>query len=412
MSDQVRMLMIGIGGYGYSYLKTLFEECDPASYELVEVVDPFPETSGLYPEIRAAGIPVHDTVEEFFTAGGTADLAVIASPIHFHVPQSIACLEHGCNVLCDKPLGAVIQDADALVRARDASDRWVSIGYQWSFSPAIRTLKADLAAGRWGPPRRAATLCLWPRGFDYYTRNDWAGRRRAGDGRWILDSPLNNAMAHFIHNLLYLLGPEPELSAGPVAVTAELARAYEIENADTVAVRVETEGGAELLFLGSHAVATEHAPIFRIECENAVIRFDGGLEPIRAVSADGTEVAYGSPEESHQFAKLFRALEWTGAGLERAERGLAGSQKIICPPEAARAQTLVVNGAQESFPEPVVISASRLDRADDGGRLWIRGLDAAFIHCYREERLPSETGIEWARAGERIDLSAYASFPR
>lgn len=422
MPARVRILMIGIGGYGYWYLKTLLEECDPAAYELVGVVDPQPENSALLPAVHEAGIGVHESVETFFNSGGAADLAVISSPIHFHVPQSITCLEQGCHVLCDKPLGAAVQEADDLIRARDASDRWVSVGYQWSFSDAIRALKADLMAGRWGRPLRAATLCLWPRGRDYYARNDWAGRLRSGEGRWILDTPLNNAMAHFMHNLLYLLGPETERSAEPVAVTAEMARAYEIETADTVAARVETAAGTELLFLGSHATGSEHPPVFRIECEKAVISYAGGREPVRAVTADGGELDYGSPEESHQFTKLFRAIEWAGRrGVHPGQAGgrdggQAGRAEVICPPEAARAQTLVVNGAHESVRAPVTVRSELVDRAPDGSRLWIRNLDEVFGRCYAEGRLPSESGpgdgIEWAQAGERIDFTRYVLFSR
>jgi len=407
--------MSGIGGYGYWYLKTLLEECDPGTFVLVGAVDPRPEGSALFATLRQAGVPVHDTLEHFFAAGGSADLVVISSPIHHHVPQAIAALAHGAHVLCDKPLGAAVAEADDLIAARNASDRWVSIGYQWSFSPGIRLLKADLLDGRWGRPLRAATLCLWPRDFAYYARNEWAGRMRAPDGRPILDSPLNNAMAHFIHNLLYLLGPESERSAEPAAVTADTARAYGIETADTIGVRVETAHGAGILFLGSHASAAEHPPVFRIECEKGVITHDGGLAPIRGTATDGTEILYPSPEESHQFAKLFRALEWAGGdspggiGVHGTHAG-AGAEsgiEVICPPEAARAQTVVVERAAASMPEAVAVPEDRINRAEDGSRLWIAGLDSAFCDCYRSGRLPSEleagSGLEWARAGERID---------
>ena len=142
-----------------------------------------------------------------------------------------------------------------MIRARDEAGKLVAIGYQWSFSSPIQRLKRDILAGGLGAPRRLRSVCLWPRDEVYYTRNDWAGRQRAADGSWILDSPVNNAMAHDLHNMLYLLGPSIDRSAQPVEIVAELYRANDIENFDTAALRVRTTSGAEVLFYGSHAIA-------------------------------------------------------------------------------------------------------------------------------------------------------------
>ena len=51
---------------------------------------------------------------------------------------------------------------------------------------------------------------LWPRDERYYSRNGWAGVKRTNDGTWILDSPTNNACAHFLHNMFYVLGDRIE----------------------------------------------------------------------------------------------------------------------------------------------------------------------------------------------------------
>jgi hypothetical protein len=56
-------------------------------------------------------------------------------------------------------------------------------------------------------------------------------------GLGIFDSPANNATAHFLHNMFYLLGATRETSAAPAVVQAELYRANAIENFDTAAIR-------------------------------------------------------------------------------------------------------------------------------------------------------------------------------
>lgn len=58
-------------------------------------------------------------MNDFYLSGGKADLAVIVSPPHYHVPQSILALHHGTNVLCDKPIGALVSDAELRIETPD-----------------------------------------------------------------------------------------------------------------------------------------------------------------------------------------------------------------------------------------------------------------------------------------------------
>src|SRR5690606_34582742 len=109
------------------------------------------------------------------------------------------------------------------------------------------------ASGAFGKPKRLRTIVLWPRSDRYYARG-WAGKLRDQAGNLVMDSVANNATAHYIHNMFYVLGRATDESARPARVTAELYRANRIENYDTAAMRVHTEDGVELLYFGSHAV--------------------------------------------------------------------------------------------------------------------------------------------------------------
>ena len=396
MSDQTgstppRVLMVAIGGYGYHYLRALLDEVPARQAALAGVVDPYAKQSAAWSRVSALGVPVADDVEAFFAAGHRADLTVVSSPIHFHVPQSISALAAGSHVLCDKPLGAMAPDVDRLVSARNRAGRFVMVGYQWSFSEAIQSLKRDLLAGRYGRPLRLATLCAWPRDMAYYRRNTWAGRLcdRASGG-WVLDSPANNAMAHFLHNALFMLGPEMTLSALPAAVTAELARAYPIDSADTTACRILTDGGCEVLFLASHA--TEHAiePRFRIECENGVIVYGESGRRIEGTTGDGHVTDYGDPDATHQFRKLFAAID-----------NVRRPGGVVCGVEAAAAQTACVTAMHESAAEIAIFPALlRRGRPDD--RVHVIRLEEELLRCYQSAVMPSEIGSPWAAPGRRV----------
>ena len=396
------VLMVAIGGYGSYYLEKVLELEAAGRARLVGVVDPQARQSRVWSTIASRTIPVVDTVEQFYDTGHLADLAVIVSPIQFHVPQSVAALKHGSNVLCDKPLGATIQEARELIDARDASGRWVMIGYQWSYSIAIQTLKRDLLAGRYGRVRRMVTLCCWPRDHAYYQRNYWAGHLRdPRNGRWVLDSPSNNGMAHFLHNLLYLAGSTLETSATIRSVTGECYRAYDIESADTTCLRAVLDAGAEVVQLASHATEETIQPRFRIEFDSGAVITAGERFPnIVAVDRLGERMGYGIPDESPQFQKLFDAVD-----------AVTNPTLPVCGPEAASAQTLAIDGLHESCPRAVPFGAS-LVREDGRTRArTVPGLGEVLLHCYERAFLPSELGASWARAGQRIDLENYRYFP-
>ncbi len=400
-SAPVSVLMVAIGGYGFHYLKTLLEKLEPSRTMLAGVVDPMADRSPLWPVVRSMGIPARSTIEEFYAAGDRADLAVISSPIHWHVPQSLVALAHSSSVLCDKPLGATIQEARELIEARDRSGCWAMIGYQWSFSTAILALKRDILAGLFGRPIRLSTLCCWPRDTTYYARNDWAGRLRdRSSGRWILDSPANNAMAHYLHNLFFVLGSDVHLSARPQSVQAELYRAYPVDTFDTAACRATTVDGAELLFFASHVTETTIDPRFRFEFEEAIVTCGEDNSQIVARQKDGLCKSYGAPDDTPQFHKLFAAI-----GRAR------GEGTIECGPEAAAAQTLCVNGMHDSMTAALTFPPALVRREGEPERRFVPGLEDVLLRCYYESRLPSEAGVPWAAAGRDVSLIDYRNFP-
>jgi predicted dehydrogenase len=402
MPEPVSIVLAGLGGYGQLYLDALLDHSDEARFRLVAGVDPVLRNCARLADLEARGVPIYRSLQQFYRAGGSADLAVLSSPIHQHCPQTCLALKHGSHVLCEKPAAATVQEVDRMIRARDRAGKSVAIGYQWSFSTPIQQLKRDILAGAFGAPRRLRSLCLWPRDEAYYHRNNWAGRQRTARGAWVLDSPVNNAMAHDLHNMLYLLGPSTDCSAQPVDIVAELYRANEIENFDTAALRVHVDCNAEILFYGSHAVAEDCGPEFCFEFERARITYTTGRDPIVAHFANGIRRSYGGPNDEPQITKLWTCLA-----------SLAGEAEIPCGLEAARAQTICANGAQDSTGSPHEFPREllRVNGPPPRRVTWVAGLAQALRDCYDAGALPSELGIDWARAGRRVDLRGYRHFP-
>jgi len=394
----VSVIQIGIGGMGRHYLQTLLAESKTGRIQLLAAIDPFPERAELFDELKRKKIPVFPKLEDAFSSGLRADLAVVSSPFQHHVEQSLEALQAGCHVLCEKPLAATVQDADLLIHEAQKSSRWVRIGYQWSYTDAIRGLKENILSGRFGKPLRARALYLWPREAAYYRRNDWAGRIKDKEGNWVLDSPAASAMAHDLHNLLFLLGGKMDRSVEPREVLAELYRSKPIENFDTIACRIKTKKGVELLFYASHAVREVRGPFFNIEFEKAVVSFGEKTEGIVAETESGEFMVCGSPQDENPFKKLYESLE-----------AVRKFVPVVCGPEAARAQTLCVNGIQES-PDAVRLFPAPMLRQDEK-QVWAEGLSEALDVCYRKGALPSEAGFSWGYEARRVNLEEYVYFP-
>ncbi|OYD07160.1 Gfo/Idh/MocA family protein [Paludifilum halophilum] len=390
MNKHVSTVLVGIGGYGRLYLKELFDRS--LQHTIKGVVDIHPTLSEYYDRIVQNNIPVFSSLEAFYEQWD-ADLAVISTPIHFHAQQTCYALSHGSHVLCEKPMSTTVEGARQIMETRDRTGKFVAIGFNWSFTPSIQRLKADVLSGRFGKAKRFKTIVLWPRNEDYYKRASWAGRKYSANGDIILDSVANNATSHFLHHMFYLLGPEKERSVEIEQLTAELYRANEIENFDTCAVRVQTKEGTELLFFASHAAEEEAGPRFVFEFEKAVITYHShqGKGHMIAHFHDGTKKVYQDPEEDH-LAKLRTCLQ-------AAE---AGNRDILCGPEAAMTHVQCISGMHQSVPEVVSFPKTFVKRNPDTKFRWVEGLSDALMACFHKWRLPGEAGVPWGKKGRTV----------
>ena len=401
MCSPTSIALVGIGGYGSMCLSALLDGPHERSCSLVATVDPNPAGCARRPELQALGVPHYDDLATLYR-NHSVDLTVLVSPIQLHAEQTILALSHGSHVLCEKPAAATVQDVDRMIDAEVRSGHSVAIGFQWSFTSPIRQLKKDILRGDFGKPLRFKSLCLWPRDESYYSRNDWAGRLRDDQGRWVLDSPVNNAMAHDLHNMLFLLGDAPTTSAHPVEVIAEAYRANPIENADTVAARVKTRDGGKILFFGSHAVPNDYGPVFTLEFADAEIVYDADHASLTAHFKNSTTRTYAAPDSTPHEQKLWSCVA-----------SIADAQPMACGLAAARSHTLCVNGIQDSVGTIVDLPGDMIRSSGPPGNRLASSSELAVLlkACFRADALPSELGASWAHGGRSIDLRRYHRYP-
>lgn len=397
----VNILLVGIGGYGENYINALmniYDDSEKNGIRIIGVVEPFPEHCSSYELLKEKKVPIYGKLEDFYEYG-SAELAVISTPIHIHTEQIIYCLSQGSNVLCEKPLCADYRDISRLLEAEKRYGKFVGIGFQLSYSNAVQEMKKDIMSGIFGKAKRLKSLLLMPRDEEYYSRSSWAGKIKSKDGRLIYDSPVNNACAHQLHNMLYILGETRETSAIPKTVTAELYRAnFFIENYDTAALRCITKDNKEILFYTTHASEGKKiGPKSVYEFEKGTIYHDNGDdENFYAVLNDGTVKRYGEIPKSDRLQKLRDSIDSVRSG-----------KKPACTITAAIPHVLCVNGAQESMPQIATFPEEFLKTEGSAGKrkISVTGIENALLECYEKALLPSETGIPWSKPGKEIDLT-------
>lgn len=207
------------------------------------------------------------------------DMVVIPTPIQLHAEMHAAATSFGLPVYLEKPPTLDYAELERMITADARARKSSVVGFNFIIEPTRLKIKERLLANEFGAIRGATLTALWPRPASYFARNNWAGRLLAPDGRVVLDSCFGNAMAHFVHNLLFWTGgPELFTWARLAAVRAELYRAHRIEGADTFFVEADTATGITLRFAVSHACNGTSTQAETILCDKAVLRYAVGQQ--------------------------------------------------------------------------------------------------------------------------------------
>jgi predicted dehydrogenase len=391
----------GMGGYAGTICDLLLDESarDGAPVHLAAVCDPRPEDhSRLRERLRSADVKIFSDYAQMLREN--LDAVWLPLPIHLHRSATELALNAGLAVMCEKPVAGSIDDLDAIAALQSHTNRPVAIGYQDMYDPATLLLKQRLLAGDIGDIRRVVLRGTWPRDDQYFNRNNWAGKLRVGDA-WVLDSPVNNAMAHFLNLALFLLGPSPKDSAVPVSIDAELYRVNAIENFDTCALRITLESGAVLLVLLTHACQVNFGPTIELRGDDGTIVYTAfkGFEVIRH---GGSETVGSSRNVRVAMVDRFTRLV----------RGTLGDE-LVATLATSRPPLVVVNGASEAaiihnIPSGFVGCTG----TGEGGQLrFIENIEQAFERCARQFKLPHETAaFSWTHPHGTRDLRGYHHF--
>ena len=143
-----RVTLIGAGRAGLVHGRS-FNAGVPGA-RLVAVADPGDDAR------KAAGheLGIERTFADPLLAAVDAgtDAIVIATPTFSHAQIAIAALEAGKHVLCEKPIAATLEDAEAMAEAARRADRVFMMGFMRRSDARFARLAERLTAGEIGRP--------------------------------------------------------------------------------------------------------------------------------------------------------------------------------------------------------------------------------------------------------------------
>jgi myo-inositol 2-dehydrogenase/D-chiro-inositol 1-dehydrogenase len=116
------------------------------------------------------------------------DAVDIVVPNHLHAEIGVAALEHGKDVLLEKPMAVTPGECDRLIGVARRSGRVLSIGHELRLSPQWGRIKALLDTGEIGEPLYVSVSL-----FRFPYRQGAEGWRyvREQVGSWILEEPVH-----------------------------------------------------------------------------------------------------------------------------------------------------------------------------------------------------------------------------
>lgn len=130
------------------------------------------------------------------------DLVSICTESGKHGEIALYCIEHGCNLIIEKPITLSLEEADRIIELAKEKGLKVSACHQNRFNKSIQKIREALDKNRFGKLFYGTAHVRWNRCYDYYHRAPWRGT-------WAQDGgALMNQCIHNVDLLRWMMGDE------------------------------------------------------------------------------------------------------------------------------------------------------------------------------------------------------------
>jgi predicted dehydrogenase len=194
------------------------------------------------------------------------DVVSVCTPPFLHREMSVEALERGISVMCEKPIAATTEDAEAMAAAAARHDAKLMIAYCHRWHPPIKKIKQLIDAGALGRP--LLYRCAFA-GWVEFATNHRASKSQAGGGA-LMDNG-----SHAVDIYQFLLGKVANVSCRAGTMVQEM------ETDDVASLLFEGENGCVGEVLVGYSLPGDHTE-FKVVGEKGVIRLDNYFSgPVR-----------------------------------------------------------------------------------------------------------------------------------
>ncbi len=149
--DTSRKLKVGIIGCGWIAGDHIREYMKMPDVEIVGVADLIEGKAEAFLEKHGApeGIHIYRSDKELID-NEKLDAVSVCTYNMQHAPCAIYALEHGVDVMLEKPMCVTLDEAVAIMKAEKKSGKMVSVGFQPRFNPNMQMIKNIISSGELG----------------------------------------------------------------------------------------------------------------------------------------------------------------------------------------------------------------------------------------------------------------------
>jgi predicted dehydrogenase len=196
--QKLKMGIIGVGGIAQSrHIPSFLALSDHVTIEAISDVN----------EQTAKSVAERFQIPTIFTdyreMFKTVDAVTICTPNKFHAEMTVAALQAGLHVLCEKPMAMTLEECEKMLDAANKSGKVLAIAYHWRFMKESKAAKTLILENSIGQPMVVRAKALRRRkvpGWGVFTNKELQG------GGSLIDYG-----CHFLDLSLWLLG-NPEVS--------------------------------------------------------------------------------------------------------------------------------------------------------------------------------------------------------
>src|SRR5690242_9029951 len=142
----IRLAIVGTGHRAWAHIaviKTL------PQFQIAALADPTPANLD-HAASMVSGVKTYADYHKMLEEQKDLDAVIVVTPSFLHAEVTVAALNRGFNVLCEKPIATTIEDANRTIDAFRKSGKLLYIGFQKRFTPAHTKMHELAAAGEIG----------------------------------------------------------------------------------------------------------------------------------------------------------------------------------------------------------------------------------------------------------------------